>query len=42
MFGQVIITMAHHDYLGLEGGGSLVEFVVRQCSLNPDDKVAHS
>lgn len=42
VFGQVIITMAHHDYLGLEGGSSLVEFVVRQCSLNPDDKVTHN
>ena len=39
VFGQVVITMAHHHYLGLEGGSSLVEFVVRQCAINPEDKV---
>ena len=36
---QVIIAMAHHDYLSLEGGQLMVEFVVRQCSLNTEDKV---
>ncbi|CAI8027036.1 Maestro heat-like repeat-containing protein family member 1 [Geodia barretti] len=35
---QVIIAMAHHDYLSLEGGQLMVEFVVRQCSLNTEDK----
>ena len=39
VFGQVVITMAHHHYLGLEGGSSHVEFVVRQCAINPEDKV---
>ncbi len=30
--------MASHGYLSLEGGQLMVEFIVRQCSLNPDDK----
>lgn len=38
VFSQVIITMAHHQYLELEGGHSLVEFLVKQCAINPDDK----
>lgn len=38
-FGQVVITMAHHHYLELEGGFSMIEFVVKQCSINLDDKV---
>lgn len=38
MFNQVIIAMAGHHYLSLEGGQYMVEFVVRQCSLDPDDK----
>ena len=38
MFNQVIIAMASHGYLSLEGGQLMVEFVVRQCSINPDDK----
>lgn len=33
--------MAHHDYLGLEGGGKMVEFVVRMCALQ-DDEVSGS
>ena len=38
LFNQVIIAMASHSYLSLEGGHLMVEFVVRQCSVNPDDK----
>lgn len=33
---QVIIAMAYHGYLTLEGGNLMIEFVLRQCSL-PDD-----
>ena len=40
MLGQVIIAMAHHHYLSLEGGHLMVEFVVRQCALNLEDKVS--
>ena len=29
---QVIIAMAHHDYLSLEGGHVLVQFLVDQCA----------
>jgi hypothetical protein len=32
---QVIIAMAHHNYLALEGGDALVKFIVQQCAL-PD------
>ena len=39
MFGQVIIAMAHHHYLSLEGGHLMIEFVVRQSAVNLDDKV---
>ncbi|CAL1544099.1 unnamed protein product [Lymnaea stagnalis] len=38
MFAQVIIAMAHHGYLELEGGHHMVEFIVRQCSLEEDPK----
>ncbi|XP_012944683.1 maestro heat-like repeat-containing protein family member 1 isoform X2 [Aplysia californica] len=38
MFAQVIIAMAHHGYLELEGGHHMVEFIVRQCSLEDDSK----
>ncbi|XP_066933993.1 maestro heat-like repeat-containing protein family member 1 [Clytia hemisphaerica] len=37
-FAQCIIAMAHHDYLGLEGGLKLVEFIIRMCSLSDDEK----
>ena len=37
---QVVIAMAHHHYLSLEGGHLMVEFVVRLCSLNTEDKVS--
>ena len=42
MLGQVIIAMAHHHYLSLEGGHLMVEFVVRQCALNIEDKVSQT
>ena len=38
MFNQVVIAMASHNYLELEGGQLMVEFVVRQCTLDTDDK----
>lgn len=38
MFNQVVIAMASHGYLGLEGGQLMIEFVVSQCALNVDDK----
>ena len=36
---QLIIAMAHHGYLELEGGQLMIEFIVRQCSLLPDLQV---
>ncbi|XP_078392967.1 maestro heat-like repeat-containing protein family member 1, partial [Cetorhinus maximus] len=33
MVAQVISAMAHHDYLELEGGEAMVEFIIRQCAL---------
>ena len=39
IFGQVIIAMAHHDYLSLEGGHLMVEFMVKQCAIHTEDKV---
>jgi hypothetical protein len=33
---QIIIAMAYHGYLGLEGGHLMLEFILKQCSL-PDD-----
>lgn len=38
MFNQVVIAMASHSYLELEGGQLMVEFVVRQCTLDAEDK----
>ena len=38
VFNQVVIAMASHGYLGLEGGQLMVEFVVSQCALNVEDK----
>lgn len=32
---QVIVAMAHHDYLSLDGGDTLVKFIIQQCSV-PD------
>ncbi|XP_033626005.1 maestro heat-like repeat-containing protein family member 1 isoform X2 [Asterias rubens] len=37
IFAQVVIAMAHHGYLELEGGNLMVEFVVKQCALSPND-----
>ncbi|GCB78680.1 hypothetical protein scyTo_0017770 [Scyliorhinus torazame] len=31
--GQIIYTAARHNYLHLEGGKEMVEFIIRQCSL---------
>ena len=39
ILGQVIIAMAHHHYLSLEGGHLMVEFIVRQSAINTEDKV---
>ncbi|CAH1780505.1 unnamed protein product, partial [Owenia fusiformis] len=36
IFAQVIIAMAHHEYLELEGGHAMVEFIVRQSALQDD------
>ncbi|XP_059496590.1 maestro heat-like repeat-containing protein family member 1 [Stegostoma tigrinum] len=33
MMAQVISAMAHHDYLELDGGEAMVEFIIRQCAL---------
>ena len=38
MFNQVIIAMASHGYLGLEGGQIMIEFLVSQCSLDVEDR----
>lgn len=38
-FAQVIIAMAHHDYLSLEGGNLMIEFIIRQCSLQKEMQV---
>ncbi|KAI6647039.1 Maestro heat-like repeat-containing protein family member 1 isoform X2 [Oopsacas minuta] len=35
---MVIKAMAHKDYLGLEGGHTMVQFLVQQASLPPDPK----
>ena len=40
MLNQVVVAMASHGYLGLEGGQLMVEFVVSQCALHVDNKVA--
>lgn len=34
---QVIIAMAHHDYLRLEGGESLVRYIVMLCSVTANE-----
>lgn len=39
MFNQVVIAMASHGYLGLEGGQLMIEFVVCQCSIDVEDKL---
>ena len=40
MFAQCITAMAHHQYLELEGGHKLVEFIVKQCAVS-DEEVGH-
>lgn len=34
---QVIIAMAHHQYLENEGGQQMIEFIINQCCLPDDD-----
>lgn len=36
---QIVIAMASHGYLHLEGGESLIEFIVQNCSIS-DDAIA--
>ena len=36
-FAQCITAMAHHQYLELEGGHKLVEFIVRQCAISDEE-----
>lgn len=36
---QIIIAMASYGYLQLEGGESLVEFIIKNCSI-PDEEIA--
>lgn len=36
VFAQTIISMAHHGYLELESGEDMIEFIVRQCTLNDE------
>lgn len=36
-FAQTVITMASREYLSLEGGSMLVEFIVRQCSITKEE-----
>ena len=38
MFNHVVVAMASHGYLGLEGGQLMVEFVVSHCALHVDNK----
>lgn len=40
VFAQVVIAMAHHGYLELEGGQQMIEFIVRQCALKEDPPVS--
>ncbi|KAL4234897.1 Mroh1p [Mactra antiquata] len=35
-FAQVVIAMGHHDYMELEGGTQMIEFIVTQCSLEAE------
>lgn len=36
VFAQVVIAMGHHNYMELEGGTQMIEFIVTQCSLPAD------
>jgi len=40
-FAQVGITLASHDYLRLEGGHLIVEFIVRQSSITSEEEAAY-
>ncbi|XP_013777980.1 maestro heat-like repeat-containing protein family member 1 [Limulus polyphemus] len=35
---QVVVAMAHHGFLELPGGQSMIEFIVRQCSFVEESK----
>ncbi|XP_041037765.1 maestro heat-like repeat-containing protein family member 1 [Carcharodon carcharias] len=37
MTAQVISTMGEHGYLQLEGGATLVDFLIQQCTLAPEE-----
>jgi len=39
---QIVIAMAYHDYLSLEGGHLMIEFILKQCSLSEDEKKSNS
>ena len=34
VFAQVVISMAGHHYLSVEGGRQMIEFVVKQCAMD--------
>ncbi|CAG2193325.1 unnamed protein product [Mytilus edulis] len=36
VFAQVVIAMAHHGYLELEGGQQMIEFIIKQSALKND------
>ena len=38
---HVIITIAHHGYLNLEGGQVLIQFIIKQCALSVDENDAN-
>lgn len=35
-FAQVVVAMGHHGYMELEGGSTMVEFIVAQCALQDE------
>lgn len=37
---QTIISMAYHGYLQLEGGNSMIEFIIKQASLPVENEVS--
>ena len=40
VFAQVVIAMATHGYLELEGGQKLVEFIIQQCAISAEEEVS--
>lgn len=42
MIAQIILTLAHHDYLKAEGGQDMIWFIVHQCALPDDPPVSSS